>query len=81
LCNNFVAKKDVYERYVTEMLAPAMEVMLTMPELMKNSMYGKPLPENLKKSFGVNWFPYHTFLAERFFSYFCHLNKLNCKHF
>ena len=81
LCNNFVAKKDVYERYVTEMLAPAMEVMLTMPELMKNSMYGKPLPDNLKKSFGVNWFPYHTFLAERFFSYFCHIHKLNCKHF
>lgn len=80
-CNNFVAKKEVYEKYVNELLLPAMDIMKTMPELMKDSKYEKPLPDNLKKSFGINHYPYHPFLAERFFSYFCHIHKLSCKHF
>lgn len=80
-CNNFVAKKEVYEKYVNEMLLPAMEFMKSVPDLMQDSKYEKPLPDNLKKSFGINHYPYHPFLCERFFSYFCHIHKLNCKHF
>jgi len=80
-CNNFVAKKEVYEKYVNEMLLPAMEIMKGMPQLMQDSKYGKPLPENLKQSFGINHYPMQTFLCERMFSYFAHIHKLNCKHF
>jgi hypothetical protein len=80
-CNFFVAKSEIYERYVREMLGPAMDVMETMPELMGNSLYPNALPENLKQSFGVNHYPYHTFLCERMFSYFAHIHKLKCMHY
>jgi hypothetical protein len=76
--NYFVAKADVYERYVREMLAPAMSVMDHMPELMGNSHYPNPLPEPLRASFGVPFYPYHPFLCERLFSYFAHLHGLKC---
>jgi hypothetical protein len=80
-CNYFVAKSEIYERYVSEMLAPAMDVMEEMPELMGNSNYPKKLPDNLNKSFGINHYPYHPFLCERMFSYFAHVHKLQCKHY
>jgi hypothetical protein len=79
--NYFVAKPTIYERYVTEMLAPAMDVMAHMPELMTNSNYPYPLPEPLRMRFGIPFYPYHPFLCERFFSYFAHLHRLDCAHF
>ena len=79
--NHFVATPAVYERYVEEMLAPAMEVMDHMPELMHDSRYPNPLPEPLKARFGVPHYPFHPFLCERFFSYFAHLHGLRCAHY
>jgi hypothetical protein len=80
-CNYFVAKSSIYEKYVKEMLIPAMEVMKIMPELLNNSKYPKPLPDTLKKSFGINHYPYHPFICERMFSFFAHLNNLKCLHY
>ncbi len=80
-CNYFVARSDLYERFVNEMLDPAMEVMDTMPELMENSRYPQQLPVDLQEKFGITWYPYHAFLCERMFSYWAHLNKLNCLHY
>lgn len=80
-CNFFVAKPEVYLAYINEMLCPAMQVMECMPELMGNSHYPNALPDNLKKTFGINHYPYHPFLCERMFSYFAHINKLKCVHF
>lgn len=80
-CNFFVAKSEIYERYVTEMLAPAMDIMEGMPELFNNSHYPKQLPVHLKVKFGCDWYPYHAFVAERMFSYFAHIHKLKCTHF
>ncbi len=80
-CNYFVAKSDLYNKYVKEMLSPAMDVMATMPELMGNSHYPHPLPEHLKQSFGISHYPYHPFICERMFSFFSHLNKLKCLHY
>lgn len=77
-CNFFVAKSEIYEKYVKEMLIPAMKVMETMPELMGNSRYPKQLPPVLCQKFGINHYPYHTFICERMFSYFMHLHKLKC---
>jgi hypothetical protein len=80
-CNYFVAKPDIYEKYVKEMLAPCMDIMKDMPELMGNSKYPKVLPDHLKKSFGVDHYPYHAFLCERMFSFFAHINNLKCLHY
>jgi hypothetical protein len=79
--NYFVATPAVYERYVTEMLAPAMAAMNTMPELMQNSGYARQLPLNLRTRFGISHYPYHPFLCERFFSFFAHVNQLKCSHY
>jgi hypothetical protein len=76
--NYFVARPAIYERYVTEMLAPAMAIMDRMPELMQDSRYPRPLPVALQARFGVPHYPFHPFLCERFFSYFAHMNRLRC---
>jgi hypothetical protein len=78
--NYFVAKASIYERYVREMLAPAMAAMDQMPELMQPSGYSV-LPPQLAARFGVPHYPYHSFLCERFFSYFAHINQLSCAHY
>lgn len=80
-CNYFVARSDVYEDYVKTMLEPAMEVMDRMPELLKNSGYPKPLPDNLRDAWGIDYYPYHTFICERMFSYYAHLKNLKCLHY
>jgi hypothetical protein len=78
--NYFVARADVYKRYVDEMLSPAMSVMDGMPELMQNAGYAN-LPESLRVQLGIPYYPYHSFLCERFFSYFAHLHRLKCAHY
>jgi hypothetical protein len=80
-CNHFVAKSEIYEAYVNELLSPSMEIMKGMPELMNDSKYYKKLPEHLKKDFGVDYYPYQTFLCERLFSFYAHVNNLNCIQF
>lgn len=80
-CNYFAAKSEIYQKFVTEMLNPAMKVMDTMPELMGDSRYPHPLPEHLKGSFGINHYPYHAFICERMFSYYAHLKTLTCLHY
>lgn len=80
-CNYFVARSSVYEQYVREMLAPAMNVMLPMKDLFKNPKYPRLLPNELQKKWRIKHFPYHPFLCERMFSYFAHLHKLKCAHF
>jgi hypothetical protein len=79
--NYFVATPAVYERYVKEMLAPAMAVMDRMPELMRESNYPASLPAPMQARFGIRHYPWHSFLCERFFSYFAHVNRLRCAHY
>ena len=80
-CNYFVAQSAIYEHFVKTMLEPAMEVMDHMPELNNNSGYPKPLPDHLRVKFGFNHYPYHAFICERMFSYYAHINKLECLHY
>lgn len=83
LFNHFVARSEMYEQYVTELLNPAMEVMKGMDELWQDSGYIKPMPEVLKdrffRAFGKPYFPYHPFLLERLPSLFVQKYKLNVK--
>lgn len=80
-CNFFVAKSDIYDRYVKDMLKPAMEVMKSRVSVFENSHYPERLPDNLRQKFGISHYPFHPFLCERMFSYFAHLNKLKCLHY
>ncbi len=80
-CNYFAAKRDIYEDFVINMLIPAIKVMNEMPELMQNSRYPHQLPEELKKKWGIDHYPYHAFLTERMFSYYSHLKQLKCLHY
>lgn len=80
-CNFFVAKSEIYKRYVSEMLIPAMNVMRKMEWLYNNSHYPNKMPENLAKQWGIDYYPYHPFMCERMFSWYMHVNNLNCKHF
>lgn len=80
-CNYFVAKPEIYEKFVKEMLAPAMDVMKNMPELMGNSRYAQVLPAVLQAKFGITWYPYHPFICERMFSYFVHLHQYKTLHY
>lgn len=91
LFNHFVARSEIYEAYVKEVLIPAMAVMDCMPELWADSGYlkndhilhGKAMPENwrqhFKDAFGVPYYPYFPFLCERLPSLFVQKHKLNFK--
>lgn len=64
LFNHFVARTEVYQKYVEEMLVPAMDIMVTMPELNENAGYKKQHPD-FTKQLGFNHYPYHPFILER----------------
>jgi hypothetical protein len=80
LFNHFVAKSELYQRYVDELLKPAMEVMKTMPKLYANAGYKKLTPVNVATNWGH--YPYHPFLCERLPSIFVqkHIKEIKCKH-
>ena len=73
LFNHFVAKSEVYERYVREMLEPAMRIMNNMPELHKDANYKKKHPD-FTNQLGYNFYPYHPFLCERLLSVWLEYN-------
>jgi hypothetical protein len=74
--NYFIAKSEIYEHYVKSMLEPAIKVMDKMPELWSNSGYSFELPIELQNKWGVKHYPYHSFVLERLFSYYCHVNQI-----
>lgn len=76
-CNYFVAKNEVYKKYISELLNPAISAMDTMPELMADSKYARGIPPNL----GIPFYPYHAFISERLFSYFALKNNLNVTYY
>lgn len=73
LWNYFLAKSDIYEAYVTELLLPAMQVLKNMPEAYQDAKY-KTLDDETRqrfiRAFGHPHYPYHPFLLERLPSVF-----------
>jgi len=73
--NHFVAKREIYLRYIYEMLAPAVHCMATDEEMKKllwvdsgyTALAGPP-PESVIKGLGVEFWPFHPFILERLFS-------------
>lgn len=70
--NYFIARSEIYEHYVKTMLEPAIKVMNDMPELWQNSGYLEVLPKSLQKKWNYTYYPYHSFILERLFSYYYH---------
>lgn len=80
--NFFIARPELYEKYVMNWLLPAMYATEDMPELLEPCEYpGHPFPDFLKKDLGVDHWMWHPFLLERLFGYFCQHHQLNVKHF
>lgn len=87
--NHFILKSEMYEQYVNELLKPAIEVMEDrefydlQKILWRDSGYYKKahMSESLRNSIGKPYYPYHTFLCERFISLWLNEHpEINCKH-
>ena len=72
--NYWIAKPELIDKYVNTFLRPCMDVMKTSKDLQErlwaDSKYRKKLPEQAVKDIGVNYYPLHAFICERFFSVF-----------
>jgi hypothetical protein len=74
--HHFVARSDVYERFVETHLGPALDAMSDPADtrlqraLLADSGYRNPRhsPEDLEQLYGVPYLPLHPFVAERLFS-------------
>lgn len=79
--NHVIARKEVYQRYVNEVLIPCMEVMGGLDGEMKDLLWsdakykqGKASPNHLLESYGKPYYTYHTFICERFWTLFMNMN-------
>lgn len=80
--NHFIARTDIYQDYVKELLIPAMNLMVNDEEISRlvnvDSGYYKILPpyteyaHRVNKFLGTNHVPLHAFLCERMFSIWLH---------
>lgn len=83
LYNHFVARSDVFERYVTELLKPAMKVLESIPEAFNDARYKRidePTKERFIKAFGKPYWPFHPFVCERLPSLFLAKYNYSFKH-
>jgi len=85
--NHFIARFGIYEEYVRLLLDPAMEVMRSDKNIMARCMVDSkyttlkgPLPDNLRKSWGIGYWPMHPFLCERMFSIYINNKNYNVKY-
>lgn len=80
--NHFITRPGIYQDYVETVLSPAVEVMENDEEvrelIWKDARYHKSQKpetrERLLKHLGVDYYPYHPFICERFFSFYLDLN-------
>jgi len=85
--NHVIARYGIFEEYVRLLLDPAMEAMTSNKIINKRCMFdskyttlqGAP-PENLKNSWGINYWPMHPFLCERMFSIYINNKNYNVKY-
>jgi hypothetical protein len=71
--NYFIAKKDIYVKYVNEVLKPAVELLETDEYLVSKIFNDANYPaglnkEDLKKYTGLEHYTFHAFVLERLLS-------------
>lgn len=76
--NHFVAKSELYQEYVRNILMPAMYKMQFIPGIWSDSNYFKKLPDHLAEKWNIKYYPFHPFICERLFSYYIKLNNIQC---
>ena len=83
--NHYVAKREIYQDYVSNFLNPAMELIKTDEELnklmMSESNYGKLNREadirSVKAKLGINYYPLAPFILERCPSCYFQMKNIN----
>lgn len=74
LHNHFIMRSEIYQRYVDELLRPAMKIMESIPAVWQDAKYIRKLPlstqERFEQAFGKRYYPYHPFVCERLPSLF-----------
>jgi hypothetical protein len=75
-CNYFVARNEIYAKFVEDLMIPAIEVMCEMNELWENSGYVHALPQHLQQKWNVKHYPFHPFICERLISFYIHTHQL-----
>jgi hypothetical protein len=85
--NHWIAKEEVFDKFVREYLNPVVKFMEKDRKLKKlcflDANYisrDKIDPETCKLVFGKPYYTYHCFILERLFPVFCYLEKLDVKH-
>lgn len=78
--NYFVAKQHILEQFVSELLSPFIAACYeneTLKNIVfnKHSNYAKDFPENLQQLYGIDFYPYAPFLAERLILLFLHKHQ------
>lgn len=76
----YLAKPNVLEQFVNELLSPFIAACYedeTLRKLVftKNSNYTKDFPDNLAAMYGINFYPFAPFLAERLMILFLHKHQ------
>jgi hypothetical protein len=76
----YLAKPDVLEQFVNELLSPFIAACYedeTLRKIVftKNSNYAKDFPDNLAAMYGINFYPFAPFLAERLMILFLHKHQ------
>ncbi|MCJ7733052.1 MAG: hypothetical protein MUP11_00760 [Anaerolineales bacterium] len=78
--NAIIAKPKIYIDYVENYLMPAIVFLENSPEVIKESLYADAEYRGVSKevlidSFGLDHYPYHTFLLERLWSVYYQINR------
>ncbi len=82
LFNHFVARSEIYQQYIEELLIPAMGILEKCEAAYNDAKYKKIDQETRTKflnAFGVPYYPYHPFILERLPSIFFEKYKYNFK--
>jgi hypothetical protein len=78
--NYWIAKPRIIEKYIETFLTPCMDIMTdaehTLSDrLFADSKYRRKLSPKAIEEMGINYYPMHPFICERFFSVFLELEK------
>lgn len=82
LFNHFIARSEIYQAYVEELLKPAMKVLRDCPEAYKDAKYKRVEGETanrFRNAFGESYYPFHPFICERLPSLFMYKYNFSFK--
>lgn len=86
--NYIIARPAIWQKYYDDVLGPCMEVMKNDTEIraecFRDATYhkSKRMSARLKRDLGVPYYPFHSFICERFWAVFLRMNSgIQFRHF